>query len=95
LAKDEECATYIHTSTFKKDFIELLEHDKKSFDTPKNWREKDLMQSPLITDFPALWNYLKDVYKLELMPLAFSEIPDEGLVKEMFERIVENVKIKH
>ncbi|MDR0332386.1 MAG: nucleotidyl transferase AbiEii/AbiGii toxin family protein [Dysgonamonadaceae bacterium] len=95
LTKEEECAAYIQTPTFKKDFIELLEHDRKSFDTPKNWREKDLTQSPLITDFPALWNYLKDVYRLELTPLAFSEIPDERVVKEMFERIVENVKIKH
>jgi predicted nucleotidyltransferase component of viral defense system len=84
LANDEECAAYIQTTTFKKDFVALLEHDRKSFDTPKNWREKELMKSPLVTDFPALWNYLKDVYRLELMPLAFSEIPDEKLIAESF-----------
>jgi hypothetical protein len=42
LAKDGECAAYIQTPDFKRDFAELLAHDRQAFDTPTNWREKDI-----------------------------------------------------
>jgi predicted nucleotidyltransferase component of viral defense system len=88
LAKDEECAAYIQTSTFGQDFAELLAHDKQEFDTPENWREKEIAQSPLITDFPVLWNLLKDVYLSELPKLAFVSIPNEKEVANVFSQIV-------
>ncbi|GHU57381.1 hypothetical protein FACS189411_10900 [Bacteroidia bacterium] len=88
LAKDEECAEYIQTTNFKTDFVELLAHDKQAFDTPENWQEKEITQSPLVTDFPALWNFLKDVYLVELPQLAFVAIPDENEVAKVFTQIV-------
>jgi predicted nucleotidyltransferase component of viral defense system len=91
LAKDNECAVYIQSLTFKQDFAELLAHDRQAFDTPKNWREKEIMQSPLVTDFSALWNFLKDVYMLELPQLAFVPIQHEKEVAEAFTHIVEQL----
>ena len=91
LAKDNECAAYIQTPDFKRDFTELLAHDKHTFDTPENWGEKEITQSPLITDFPVLWNFLKDVYLSELSQLAFVTVPDEKEVAEVFIQIVERL----
>jgi predicted nucleotidyltransferase component of viral defense system len=91
LANDAECAAYIQTANFKQDFTELLEHDKQSFDTPENWKEKEITQSPLVTDFPALWNFLKDVYLVELPQLAFVPIPDEKAVAEIFSKITQQL----
>jgi predicted nucleotidyltransferase component of viral defense system len=91
LAKDEECAAYIQTPAFKQDFAELLAHDKQAFDMPENWRKKEITQSPLVTDFSALWNFLKDVYLLELLQLAFVPIRNEKEVAEGFVGIVERL----
>jgi len=88
LAKDKECAEYIQTPYFKQDFAELLAHDRQSFDTPENWAEKEVTQSPLITDFPELWNSLKDIYLVELPQLAFVPIPDEKNIAEVFTQLV-------
>ena len=94
LANDTECATYIQTPAFKQDFAELLAHDKQAFDTPENWIEKEITQSPLITDFPELWNFLKDVYLSELSKLAFVPIPDEKEIAKVFTQIVEQISYK-
>jgi len=91
LAKDEECAAYIQTPAFKTDFDELLAHDKQEFDTPDNWREKEITQSPLVMNFPALWNFLKDSYLSELPKLAFMEVPDEKEIAEVFRQVVERL----
>jgi predicted nucleotidyltransferase component of viral defense system len=91
LAKDKECAVYIQTSDFNRDFAELLAHDKQTFDTPENWNEKEITKSPLVSDFPVLWNFLKDVYSSELPKLSFVPIPDEKEVMEVFSRIVERL----
>ncbi|MDR1583400.1 MAG: hypothetical protein LBS55_09120 [Prevotellaceae bacterium] len=82
---------YSNTSAFKQDFSELLAHDKQAFDTPADWQEKDITQSPLVTDFPALWNFLKDIYLSELPKLAFIPIPDETKVAEVFSKIVKRL----
>jgi predicted nucleotidyltransferase component of viral defense system len=91
LAKDEVCATYIQTPAFKQDFAELLAHDKQEFDTPENWRDKEIVQSPLVTDFSALWNFLKDSYLSELPKLAFMTVPDEKEVATIFMKIVKRL----
>jgi len=88
LANDAECAAYIQTPAFKQDFTELLAHDKQAFDTPENWIEKEITQSPLITNFPELWIFLKDVYLSELPKLAFVPIPDEKEIAKVFTQIV-------
>jgi hypothetical protein len=77
LAKDAECAAYIQTTNFKTDFAELLTHDKQSFDTPADWQNREIMQSPLIVDLPVLWNELRETYQKELPKLAFIPVPDE------------------
>jgi len=92
LAKDEECAAYIQTVNFKQDFDELLLHDKQMFDTPKNWNNKEIAQSSLVTVFPAQWNFLKDVYLSGLPNLAFVPVPDEKEVSAVFTQIVEQLK---
>jgi predicted nucleotidyltransferase component of viral defense system len=91
LAKDTECAAYIQTPNFKQDFTELLAHDKQVFDTPANWNDKEITQSPLVVDFPALWNFLKDIYLSELPQLAFIPIPDEKEVADTFSHIIKNI----
>jgi len=89
LANDVECATYIQTVDFKRDFNELLAHDKQTFNTPTGWQEKDITQSPLVTDFSTLWNFLRDVYMAELPLLAFVPVPDEKEVADTFIKIVQ------
>ncbi|MDR2467291.1 MAG: hypothetical protein LBD35_07850 [Prevotellaceae bacterium] len=91
LAKDEECAAYVQTSDFKREFVELLTHDQKIFDTPENWKEKKMSQSSLVADFPALWTFLRIVYSSELPKLAFAAVPDEREVAKTFVRIVEQL----
>lgn len=91
LAKDEECAIYIQTLDFKQEFANLLQHDKEIFDAPENWRDKEIRQSPLITDFPSLWNTLRATYLSELPKLAFVPVPDEKEVAAVFNQIVKNV----
>jgi hypothetical protein len=91
LAKDTECAAYIQTPDFKQDFVELLAHDKQSFDAPAGWQEKEITQSPLVTDFPQLWNFLRDVYQSELPKLAFVPVPDEKEVGNTFIQIVQQL----
>jgi hypothetical protein len=89
LANDKECANYIQSADFKTDFSELLEHDKETFDMPVNWQNKEITQSPLLTDFPALWISLRDVYSTELPKLAFVPTPAENEVAKVFTHIVE------
>ncbi|MDR0811116.1 MAG: nucleotidyl transferase AbiEii/AbiGii toxin family protein [Paludibacter sp.] len=91
LVNDTECAAYIQTANFKTDFAELLEHDKQEFDTPAGWTEKDMSQSPLVTEFPVLWNSLRDTYLAELPKLAFVPIPNEKETAKEFEKITEQL----
>jgi len=95
LANDEECAKYIQSADFQKDLSELLIHDQQEFAQPKDWQTKTVDDSPLVKDFSALWANLRSTYQNELSPLAFSEIPDEKLVKESFERIIGKIESKN
>lgn len=91
LANDPDCADYLSSSGFKKDFNELYVHDQGMFAEPANWLDKTVDKSPLITDFPVLWTKLKDIYITELSLLAFSEIPDEKLISGSTKNILENI----
>jgi len=77
LANDSECAKYIQSDDFLKDFEELLLHDQQSFDEPTGWHTKSVDSSPLIFNFSVLWDRLKPTYQNELSQLAFAVIPDE------------------
>lgn len=92
LANDPDCAAYLSSLDFKKDFNELYAHDQKMFAEPANWVGKTADQSPLITDFPSLWTKLKDTYNSELSQLAFSKIPDEIKVANVAAEIIHSIK---
>ncbi len=88
LVNDEQCKAYLHSDSIKKDFAELYAHDQQTFDMPLGWQGKLVEKSPLITDFPSLWDKLKDTYRNELSQLAFSAIPDEKDVAESFKELI-------
>ena len=88
LVNDKECAKYLQSSEFKDDLSELLIHDQQEFDRPKGWQTKTVKDSPLFEDFPTLWTSLSSIYRSELTPLAFLEIPDEKLVAGSFMKII-------
>ncbi|GAB4127876.1 MAG: nucleotidyl transferase AbiEii/AbiGii toxin family protein [Ignavibacteriales bacterium] len=88
LINDSECIEFTKFADFKNRFHEILEHDKKIFDDPKDWQLKQLSESPIIHDFANVWQKLKDKYKIELSALAFGEIPDEKEVSKSFEKIL-------
>ena len=92
LAQDAECAEYIQSPHFKTDFFELLEHDKESFNTPEGWRTKGVLESPLTTNFPSLWESLRIVYQNELAQLTFVAAPEEKEVAQAFEGIINRIK---
>lgn len=92
LINDSECNEFIKSADFKKRFYEILEHDKELFDEPDNWQSKQLIESPLITDFTNIWQQLKETYKTELSALALIEIPDEGKVSDSFQKLIKLIK---
>lgn len=81
----------MQSEQFKNDFNLLLEHDRKTFDKPDSWRCLDIKQSPLLSDFPAIWSSLKGTYLKELPAIAFSEIPSESAVAKSFEEIIKSI----
>lgn len=87
LLQDLECKHYLYSSEFGKNFKSLLSHDKNLFSNPEGWREKSVMNSPLLTDFSKLWEVLKKRYNEELHTLSYSlTIPsDESIMKSMKE----------
>jgi predicted nucleotidyltransferase component of viral defense system len=92
LMNDSECNKFIKSKDFKKRFNEILEHDKKIFEEPETWESKQVTESPLINDFPNIWQQLKETYKTELSALAFSEIPDEEKISNSFEELIKLIQ---
>ena len=84
LMADPGCAAYVGTAGFKKQFEQLLQHDKAMFDQPIGWQNKGIAQSPLLHDFDNLWKQLKTKYQSELSALAYRPIPNERKVAESF-----------
>jgi predicted nucleotidyltransferase component of viral defense system len=91
LMNDTECATFVESHRFKKEFEKILNHDKELFDVPAGWALKDIKDSPLITDFDNLWRQLKDIYTRELSALAYTPIPDEAQVAKQFSELTKNI----
>lgn len=92
LLKDEECKDYIYSEQFKADFKVLLDHDRATFDNPEGWNTMDIEQSPLLSDFFALWANMKSTYMKELPAIAFSDIPDAEEVAASFEKIAKQLR---
>ena len=78
LMKNPDCIGFIASDDFKKQFNAILIQDKAMFDEPKGWQTKSISESPLLTDFPAIWKQLKEKYQTELSALAYRPIPNES-----------------
>jgi len=91
LANDQECTIFIQSVDFQKDLQELFLHDQQEFDEPTGWQTKTIKDSPLVSDFPDLWNALRETYLSELPLLAFTTIPDEKAIEEKFKELMKNV----
>lgn len=94
LVNDTEGNKYIHSNNFIKDFNEVVDHDKKTFDEPKDWNTKNIIESPLIKDFDDLWKELKNRYNRELSELSYAEIPKEKAVADKFKDLITILKAK-
>ena len=92
LTNDNECANYIHSSAFYGYLQELFAHDQTEFNEPKGWIDKTINESPLLDNFPSLWQELRSIYQTELQPLAFIEIPDEKQIEKVFMKLAERIK---
>lgn len=84
LTNDKDCIEYLQSLKLKNDLAELLAYDQQEFDEPQGWQTKTIADSPLITEFPKLWEDLRSTYQNELTPLAYSEIPNEKLIEGAF-----------
>lgn len=93
LLQDSDCAAYLNSGQFKNDFEALLNHDKETFENPSGWRTKSLRQSPLLSDFMATWDELKDTYNKELPGIAFSSIPNERDIANSFISIANSINL--
>lgn len=92
LMKDKDCATFIQSAKFKKQFNEILKHDREMFDEPEGWQKKTIAESPLVTDFSSIWKQVKAKYQSELSALAYSQIPDENLIAKQFQELINYLK---
>ncbi|MCX6250074.1 MAG: nucleotidyl transferase AbiEii/AbiGii toxin family protein [Bacteroidetes bacterium] len=85
---DQECKMYLNLSESGSDLIDLIQHDKETFDEPAGWATKKIQDSPILTDFNGIWQKLKNQYNTELSVLAFSKIPEEEEVEKAFKQVV-------
>ena len=92
LAKHMECAEFIKSDEFKKQFDIILKHDREMFEEPKGWQSKSVAESPLITDFESIWKQLKEKYQSELSAFAYRRIPDEQDVAKCFGELIKRIK---
>jgi len=91
LSTNPECAEFISTDDFKKQFNAILQHDREMFDEPVNWLNKSIIESPLICEFEQTWNQIKGKYKTELTALAYRAIPDENEVAVKFIELTKRI----
>lgn len=87
---DDECRAYLESRDFRDDFQSLFEHDRKSFSKPEGWQDKELKESPLLTNFHELWGTLQNTYLRELPDLAYQEVP---LAENIEQSIVALIKV--
>jgi predicted nucleotidyltransferase component of viral defense system len=92
LMTQPECVKFVASDVFKKQFDNLLQHDKEIFDEPKGWQGKSITESLLITGFEAIWIEIKEQYRTELSALAYRPIPDEKDVAKAFEDLIKRIQ---
>ena len=92
LTKDDDCDHFLKLQTFNERFEEILDHDRELFKEPVGWNDKPFISSPLINDFPAIWGKLVKQYKTELSALAYKPIPDQQLIFQSFNHLIDQLK---
>ena len=92
LANHTECAEFIKSAEFKKQFDIILKHDREMFEEPKGWQSKSITESPLITNFESIWKQLKEKYQTELSALAYRPIPNEQDVAKCFSELIKRIE---
>ncbi|RLD44048.1 MAG: nucleotidyl transferase AbiEii/AbiGii toxin family protein [Bacteroidetes bacterium] len=92
LSIDADCAYFLKSETFNKRFSEILDHDRDLFDVPSGWKDRPISESPLLKDFPSIWDKLQSLYNTELSALAYAPIPDQKLVAHSFTEMIEHLK---
>lgn len=92
LVQDLECAEFIASDSFKARFDEILDHDREIFEEPVGWRSKSISASPLMVDFPGIWQQLKEKYTTELSALAYRPIPRESDVAKCFGNLIKRIE---
>jgi predicted nucleotidyltransferase component of viral defense system len=92
LMQNTECIKFVSSESFKNQFDNILQHDREMFEEPNGWQTKPVTESPLITNFPILWEQLKEKYQIELSSLAFRTIPNETDVAYCFEHLIKRIQ---
>lgn len=92
LLKNIECAEFVASDSYKKQFDTILQQDRKMFREPKGWQDKQVTESPLINDFTNIWNQLKVKYQSELSAFAYRTIPDEKNVAKSFIELIKRIQ---
>jgi predicted nucleotidyltransferase component of viral defense system len=92
LMKNPDCIKFVASNSFKNQFDNIMQHDREIFEEPTGWQTKPLTESPLITNFPILWEQLKGKYQTELSSLAFRTIPNENEVANCFEELIKRIR---
>jgi predicted nucleotidyltransferase component of viral defense system len=92
LMKNPDCIKFVASNSFKNQFDNIMQHDREIFEEPNGWQTKPLTESPLITNFPILWEQLKGKYQTELSSLAFRTIPRENDVANCFEELIKRIR---
>ena len=90
LMKNPECADFVASDLFKKQFDIILQHDREMYDEPKGWQNKLIAESPLVNDFSTIWKQLKVKYQTELS-FANRTIPDEESVAKSFSQLIKRI----
>lgn len=92
LLNDKETRIYLESEAFKADFANLFVQDQQRFDKPEGWREKDVMDSPIIKDLHSVWPTLSNVYTKELPDLAYKKIPSIESIEESIRQLISYLK---
>lgn len=92
LMNNPECAEFVASDSFKKQFDIILIHDREMFEEPRGWQTKQLEDSPLINDFSKIWEQIKAKYQTELSAFAYRAIPDEASVAKSFIELINRIR---
>ncbi|MGF1583871.1 MAG: nucleotidyl transferase AbiEii/AbiGii toxin family protein [Bacteroidales bacterium] len=92
LVNNPECAKFVASDSFKKQFDTILQHDRDMFEKPIGWQTHSVVESPLLNDFSIIWEKIKMKYKTELSALAYRAIPDEESVAKSFIELTNRIR---